>query len=223
MSAMYFKSIAVERFRQFRGAVTVSALAPRLNVIAGSNETGKSTLLQAVRAALFDRYTSSVGEGFRPYGAAVSPEVRLVFELHGTEYRLAKVFSRRRDGAAILETADGRRWEGPAAEDHLAELLGFSYAPRGGSRPELQGLAGLLWVEQAGAHAPVTLTDPSRRRLHAVFEHDMRELLGVTKARSCTAGSRPCGGNASMPEANPRGITAAWGSGRRSCGRSCGA
>lgn len=178
MSAMRFKSIEVEQFRQFRSAVAVRGLAARLNVIAGYNEVGKSTLLQAVRAALFDRYTGSIGERFRPYGAAVSPKVRLVFDLDGTEYRLTKVFSRRRDGEATLEAADNRRWEGPEAEDHLAELLGFSYAGRGGSRPELQGLAGLLWVEQARAYEPVTLTDRSRRQVHAVFEHAMRELLG---------------------------------------------
>jgi len=178
MSAMHFKSIEVEQFRQFRSAVAVRDLTARLNVIAGYNEAGKSTLLRAVRAALFDRYTGSVGERFRPYGAAVSPKVRLVFDLDGTEYQLTKVFSRWRDGEATLEASDGRRWEGPEAEDHLAELLGFSYAGRGGSRPELQGLAGLLWVEQARAYEPVVLTDQSRRQVHAVFENGMRELLG---------------------------------------------
>ncbi|WP_089728551.1 AAA family ATPase [Candidatus Thiosymbion oneisti] len=178
MSAMHFKSIEVEQFRQFRGAVAVHDLTARLNVIAGYNEAGKSTLLQAVRAALFDRYTGSVGERFRPYGAVVSPRISLEFNLNEIEYRLTKVFSRRRDGEATLETSDGRRWEGPEAEDYLAERLGFSYAGRGGSRPELQGLAGLLWVEQARAYEPVTLTDQSRQQVHAVFEHEMRELLG---------------------------------------------
>ena len=128
MSKMRLKSIEVEQFRQFRNSVAVHDLAPQLNVIAGNNEAGKSTLLQAVRAALFDRYTSSVGESFRPYGAQVSPKVHLVFDLDGVEYRLTKVFSRRRDGEATLEASDGQRWEGPAAEDFLAELLGFSYA-----------------------------------------------------------------------------------------------
>ncbi len=178
MSAMHFKSIEVEQFRQFRGAVAVRELAARLNVIAGHNEAGKSTLLQAVRAALFDRYTGSVGEHFRPYGAAVSPKISLVFDLGGTEYRLTKVFSRRRDGEATLEASGGRRWEGPEAEDYLVERLGFSYAGRGGSRPALQGLAGLLWVEQARAYEPVALTDQSRRQVHAVLENEMRELLG---------------------------------------------
>jgi len=175
---MHFKSIRVERFRQLRDGVDLPHLEPRLNVIAGRNETGKSTLLQAMRAALFNRYTSRVGEQLRPYGATVSPKVHLVFDLDGTEYRLTKVFSRRREGTATLEADDGHRWEGPAAEDQLAELLGFAYASRGGSRPKHQGLAGLLWVEQATAYAPVTLTNRSRQRIHQVFEQDMRELLG---------------------------------------------
>ncbi|MET0007729.1 MAG: AAA family ATPase [Candidatus Thiodiazotropha sp. 6PLUC9] len=178
MSKLLFKSIEVEQFRQFRSSVTVHDLTSELNVIAGSNEAGKSTLLLAVRAALFDRYKSSVGESFRPYGAKVSPKVCLVFELDGVEYRLTKVFSRRRDGEAALVASDGHRWEGPAAEDFLAELLGFSYAGRGGSRPEFQGLAGLLWVEQAKAYERVILTDQSREQVHGVFEEEMRELLG---------------------------------------------
>ena len=147
MSHLVFKSIEVERFRQFRSAAAVRDLDAQLNIIAGNNEAGKSTLLQAVRAALFDRYTSSVGERFRPYGAQVSPRVRLVFTVNDVEYRLTKIFSRRRDGQVILEASNGGSWEGPAAEDHLAQLLGFAYAGRGASRPELQGLAGLLWVE----------------------------------------------------------------------------
>jgi len=178
MSGMWFKSLAVNRFRQFRAAVEVSGLGPGLNVIAGDNEEGKSTLLQALRAALFDKYGSSVADGYRPYGEDVSPRVALVFELDGVEYRLDKVFSRRKDGAATLSSGDGRRWEGPQAEEFLAGLLGFSYALRGGSKPEQQGLAGLLWVEQARAWEPVRLSDQSRRQLHGVFDSEMSELLG---------------------------------------------
>ncbi len=178
MSRMRFKSIEVHRFRQFRDECAVHDLSPELNVIAGNNEAGKSTLLRAVRAALFDRYTSTVGESFRPYDADVSPGVCLVFDVDGVEYRLTKVFSRRRDGQATLEASDGRRWEGAGAEDHLAGLLGFSYAGRGGSRAELQGLAGLLWVEQAKAYEPVTPTEEFRGQVHAVFETEVRELLG---------------------------------------------
>ncbi|MGB5726792.1 MAG: ATP-binding protein, partial [Thiogranum sp.] len=117
MIAMWFKAVEVSRFRQFRAAVELRDLAPGLNVIAGDNEEGKSTLLQAIRAALFDKYTSSVADAYRPYGESVSPRVSLVFEIDGVEYRLDKVFSRKKDGEATLVASDGRRWEGPQAEE----------------------------------------------------------------------------------------------------------
>ena len=44
MSAMHFKSIEVEQFRQFRSAVAVRDLTARLNVIAGYNEAGNCLL-----------------------------------------------------------------------------------------------------------------------------------------------------------------------------------
>ena len=181
MSTLHLKSIALERFRQHSEATGIEGLERGLCIIAGNNEAGKSTLLQAIRAALFDRYKSSVGEQFRPYGANVSPRVALTFALGGIEYRLNKVFSRKKDGSASLEYTSGNRLhrlEGAEAEDYLAELLGFEFAKKGGSRSELQGLAGLLWVEQTKAMAAVDLSDTSRRRVQSVFEHEMRELLG---------------------------------------------
>ncbi len=178
MSALWFKSVQVSRFRRFRAVLEVRELAPGLNVIAGDNEEGKSTFLQAIRAALFDKYTSSVAEVYRPYGESVSPRVTAVFEIDGLEYRLDKVFSRRKDGEATLTASDGRRWEGPQAEEYVAGLFGFSYVPRGASKPEHQGLAGLLWVEQARAYEPVVLSDQSRRQLHTIFDSEMSELLG---------------------------------------------
>ncbi|RMG37770.1 MAG: hypothetical protein D6720_02590, partial [Gammaproteobacteria bacterium] len=170
--------IEVDQFQQFREPVVIEGLENGLNVIAGENEAGKSTLLRAVRAALFDRYRSSVGEHYRPHGAAVSPSVKLDFTLNGESYHLEKTFSRKKDGGMRLQADDRRRWEGPEAEDHLAKLLGFAYPGKGASRPELQGLAGLLWVEQGSAHYPVALNDDNREQVQGVFEQEMRDLLG---------------------------------------------
>ena len=178
MSLFQLHRIEVDHFQQFREPVVIDGLEPGLNVIAGENEAGKSTLLRALRAALFDRYRSSTADRFRPHGQAVSPRVVLDFSLDGRRYHLEKIFSKRKDGNLVLEADDGQRWEGPAAEDHLARLLGFEYPGRGPSKPEHQGLAGLLWVEQGSAHQPVVLGDEQRDQVQSVFEQEVRELLG---------------------------------------------
>jgi DNA repair exonuclease SbcCD ATPase subunit len=178
MSGFQFHRVEVDQFQQFRKPVVIEGLEAGLNVIAGENEAGKSTLLRAVRAALFDRYRSNVGEHYRPHGAAVSPSVKLDFTVAGQKYHLEKTFSKKKDGGLVLQADDGRRWEGPEAEDYLAELLGFAYPGKGASRPELQGLAGLLWVEQGCAHDPVHLNDENRNQVQGVFEQEMRDLLG---------------------------------------------
>ena len=51
---MRIRRIEVRDFRKL-GHVVIDGLADGLNVIAGGNETGKSTLVAALRAALFDR------------------------------------------------------------------------------------------------------------------------------------------------------------------------
>ena len=178
MSTFQLLRIEIDQFQHYRRPLVVEGLEGGLNILAGHNEAGKSTLLRALRAALFDRYKSSVAERYRPHGAAVVPRVNLDFRLGDARYRLEKRFSRRRDGGLNLECDDGRRWQGPEAEEHLARLLGFSYPRKGASRPELQGVAGLLWVEQGSAHLPVELTDDHRRRVQSVFEKEMQTLLG---------------------------------------------
>ncbi len=178
MSGFELHRIEVSHFQQFREPVVIDGLERGLNVIAGENEAGKSTLLRALRAALFDRYKSTAAERYRPHDQVVSPRVSLDFSLAGQSYHLKKIFSRRKDGNLVLEAGDGRRWEGPEAEDQLARLLGFDYPGRGPSKPEHQGLAGLLWVEQGSAHQPVVLGDQHREQVQSVFEQEMRELLG---------------------------------------------
>src|SRR5690606_19372033 len=89
-----FKRVAIRNFRRLQQPISISGLAAGLNVIAGDNEEGKSTVLRALRAALFDKHTltGNAANAFQPYGSQVRPEVEVDFLLRGGEFRLSKGF-----------------------------------------------------------------------------------------------------------------------------------
>ena len=49
---MQISRIAIRNFRKLTGMPPLEGLGPGLNVVVGSNEAGKSTVLAALRAAL---------------------------------------------------------------------------------------------------------------------------------------------------------------------------
>lgn len=152
---MKLTCIRLEAFRQFRAPIEIAGLAEGINLFTGPNETGKSTLAQAVRAAFFERHRSGSVEHLRPWGdTSATPTVELEFTFGGKHYRLTKAFLGKKRCAL---TVDGKPMDGTEAEDHLAELFGFRYAGKGASQAECWGIPGLLWMEQGGAQE---LTEP---------------------------------------------------------------
>ncbi|MEP6557756.1 MAG: hypothetical protein ABJB17_04705, partial [Burkholderiales bacterium] len=118
------------------------------NLFTGPNEAGKSTVVRAIRAAFFDRHGTSLIQDLQPYGElSAAPTVELDFETGGRSYRLRKVFKKKH---CELHTGDGaaQPMQGEAAENHLAQLLGFEFAGNRSARTEHQGVPGLLWIEQ---------------------------------------------------------------------------
>ncbi|MFC4277210.1 AAA family ATPase [Achromobacter aloeverae] len=146
---MKLTHIRIAQFRQFREAIDIDGLAPGLNLFTGPNETGKSTIVAAIRAAFFERYRSNSAEDFRPWGdGSAAPSVMLDFEHDGEQYQLLKSFL----GKKRCELRIGaRRLDGAEAEDHLAVLLGFQHANKGASKAEHWGIPGLLWMAQGTA------------------------------------------------------------------------
>lgn len=143
---MILESIAIQDFRKIADRLVIDGLEPGLNLITGPNETGKSTIAEAIRTVFLERYKVSSLGGIvpreRPDG---QPTVEVAFTIGGVPHLLKKQFVRKsrcelRVGHQTLAEDE--------AEQKLSELLGFSRAERGASKPEHAGIPGLLWVRQ---------------------------------------------------------------------------
>tara|TARA_R110002167_G_scaffold24655_3_gene86429 strand:+ start:2060 stop:4711 length:2652 start_codon:yes stop_codon:yes gene_type:complete len=138
--------LRVEQFRQFRHGLELGNLQPGINLIYGPNESGKSTLVRAIRAAFFERYRSKSAEDLAPWGdSSAAPTVELLFEHQGQRWQLDKRFLKRHRCDLLV---DSTAFSGEEAEEKLAELLGYQFPKKGASKEEHWGIPGLLWVEQ---------------------------------------------------------------------------
>ena len=91
---MKIRSIELTNFRKFRQPMTITGFQDGLNIVVEPNETGKSTLLEALRAAFFIRHSakSELVRSFCPFGDDVAPKVAIDFELDGNAWRVEKQF-----------------------------------------------------------------------------------------------------------------------------------
>ena len=130
---MKLRKLSINQFKRFTVPTQLGELVDGLNLVVGPNELGKSTLLDAFQAVLFERYSSKS----RPImtlqndRSEAAPVVELVFEVNGAQYTLAKRFVR--SPFARLQCPDGTLLEADAAENELRNLLGFSEAGRQGA------------------------------------------------------------------------------------------
>lgn len=128
--------------------------SPRITLIGGANETGKSTLVEALHRALFLKATASGTpvEALRSRLHLGHPNVTVGFEAKGETWTLRKRFSGSSGQVSLLSEASGQSLTGPPAEDVLAELLGVKETL--GSRQATTVLPtrwAHLWVMQGSA------------------------------------------------------------------------
>ena len=137
---------------------------PVRTVIGGPNESGKSTLAEAIHRALFfpaksgaepqKRMRSSIHLGH--------PEVELVFEAGGRRYQLKKRFSGA-SGTTTLTPVGGAPLSAEEAETELARLLGVSSDTKAKASTSQWAH---LWVEQGtSANDPVDHVSTQRDAL----------------------------------------------------------
>ena len=172
---MKLRRLRIEHFKRFREPLTIDGLVDGLNLFAAPNESGKSTVAQAICAAFFERHRSSSVEHLRPWGdASATPTVELEFDIEGRRHRLTKAFLGRKRCDLVI---DGQPpLDGVAAEDHLARLLGFKFPGKGASGPEHMGIPGLLWVRQSTAHELADAVSHASDHLRQILGESFGEL-----------------------------------------------
>ena len=99
--------------------------SPNITLIGGSNETGKSSLIDALHKTLFLKATAT-GTPVADLRSKIylgNPTVHIRFEANGETYNLRKRFTGQSGQVDLLNVINGNQLSGPAAEEKLADLL----------------------------------------------------------------------------------------------------
>ena len=175
---------------------------PARTVLGGPNESGKSTLVEAIHRAFFFRHRSAVDlESIRPRQLSAAPEVIVEFTRRGHEYELHKVFKGPQGSVAKLtDHTTGDQFTGDEADDRLRDLLGVDEV----HPTKFKGQWSHLWVWQGTATADPTSADvasDSAKRLRLKLaggpgrglgesEHDSATYAKVVAAHAETYGAK---------------------------------
>lgn len=131
---MRLESLEVQDFRGVRAATI--PFGRGVTVLHGPNELGKSTLVEAVHAALFVPATSQSGSDYVTWGSSAPACVTLIFEHEGQVWRVSKRYGRRAEAKLESRALDSQHFRevinGRGVDGKLRELLSWGIAPPGG-------------------------------------------------------------------------------------------
>ena len=162
---MRIRAIRLRELGCFSDPIALEGLSGGLDVLAGPNELGKSTILTALRTLFTVRHSaqSRFVESLRPYGGG-APLVEADFEAEGKLWRLRKQYLNERQTVLTDLTAGQVAARGDEAHMRALELIG-----RNG---EEHGL-GLIWLEQGALLEPARLAEGERSLLGQVIEREI--------------------------------------------------
>ncbi|UAJ12617.1 AAA family ATPase [Glacieibacterium megasporae] len=175
--SLRIRRIAVNGFRKFREPMAVDGLTDGLNIVIEPNETGKSTLLEALRAAFFVRHSTKnqLAQSFAPHGEAVAPEIEIRFEADGVPWSVTKRFLK---GASIEISGPKGRAQGDEAESRMHALLGSVRDTTQRGDPASYGALGLLWVAQTEALSVTAPGQIVRDTVRSTLEAEVGSIMG---------------------------------------------
>jgi DNA repair exonuclease SbcCD ATPase subunit len=128
--------------RNFAGIGSAAIeFGPGLNVLYGPNELGKSSLVDAVRAALLVQHKSNAAENWIPWNTERLPEVELVLEAQPQQiWRVQKTFGDSGGKSRLDASKDGVNYakdcEGRAVHGKLRDLLRWGVPENARGLPE---------------------------------------------------------------------------------------
>lgn len=168
---MKIRAIRLREVGRFGEPVALEGLTGGLDVLAGPNELGKSTILKAVNTALFLPHTSKKQEieELRPYNGG-APLVELDLDVDGHSWRLRKQFLSSRS-AELRDLTTGEISRGADAEVRLAALLGGT------------GHFALLCVTQGSALAAMAPVKTGGATFMAAIESEIENIADGSASR----------------------------------------
>ena len=183
---MWFRNLQVRSFAGIKEANI--ELGPGLNILHGPNELGKSTLLQAIRAALLLPHSSAKHKSFVDWHDDRPPEVALTFETEEQRiWRVKKSFGTGSQGSSLLEfSRDGLSFsldaKGREVDGKLRELLSWGAGSPGGTGRRTTG-----WPDTFLSTALLGSQDEVAAILEKGLEGDLDESGKDLLARSLQA------------------------------------
>ncbi|MFW5953519.1 MAG: AAA family ATPase, partial [Candidatus Natronoplasma sp.] len=170
---MKLEKLTLKNWACFRGENEPYEFTEGINLICGKNEAGKSTAIDALRRAFFDKHTTrgSTMQANQPWDSSLPPVVTVEFETDGDVYKIRKQFLK--DSSSHLEKKVAGHWEsiaeGDEADKRVIEVLGGNLPGRGASGPSNWGIAQALWSRQGEILPDDGFTDETQERIQSIM------------------------------------------------------
>jgi energy-coupling factor transporter ATP-binding protein EcfA2 len=177
---MKIRAIRLREVGLFHEAIAVEGFSGGLDVLAGPNELGKSTLLKALERLFFSKHGSTAREieALRAQGTG-APLIEADFEAQGRLWRLRKRFVTTKETVLTDVAAGTVTARGDDAHAAALELIGAEDDGRGGT-----GHVGLVWVRQKASLADVAPETTKGDALHRAIATEIEEAAGSGALRS---------------------------------------
>ncbi|MCL4764773.1 MAG: hypothetical protein KJZ80_00890 [Hyphomicrobiaceae bacterium] len=169
---MRIRAIRMRELGCFSAPVALEGLSGELDVLAGPNELGKSTILKGLQALFTAPHTSQASDirELRPY-AGGAPLIEADFEAEGRLWRLRKQYLSEKQ-TLLTDVGSGKvAARGEEAHRRALELIGSGGAHR----------LGLLWLKQGSALSPAAkegIREGAREELSRAIEREIAAASG---------------------------------------------